>query len=100
MSMRSGASVSHDFALSSFPRGDRITRAASRRAPLERRGERSFMEHSGRMDDAWQPKCHDLIPVRQLAQKEPADRTDVLRLGLRLRVRHATEDSCESLNPQ
>jgi hypothetical protein len=39
------------------------------------------MEHSGQMDDAWQPKCHDLIPVRQLAQKETADRTDVLRLG-------------------
>jgi len=31
-------------------------------------------------------KCHDLIPVQQLAQKEPADRINVLRLGLRLRV--------------
>ncbi len=31
------------------------------------------MEHSGQMDDAWQPKCHDLIPVRQLAQRRDTE---------------------------
>ena len=66
MSMRSGASVSQDFALSSFPRGARITRVASRRALLERRGERSFMERSSQMDDAWRPSATILSPRSSL----------------------------------